>query len=111
MSDSDHDASEVGIHGVSTAELETMANTVREFFESANSLAGKSIPVEMLRAVGEQLAIADDLAGMLTREFRLSLDLFATIWKTRLLIQDTDFGGITGAELMARARADWAARN
>ena len=113
MSDNEHgDGGAIAwVHGVSPEDLETMANTLRNFFESVNRLAGNRIPVEMLRKVGEQLAIADDLAGMLTLEYELSLNLFALILKTRLLVEDLDFGGITGRELMDRARRDRLARN
>jgi hypothetical protein len=113
MSDNEHgDGGAIAwVHGVSPEDLEATANALRELFESVNRLAGKRIPVEMLRKVGEQLAIADDLAGILTREAELSLDLFALIWKTRLLVEDLDFGGITGRELMDRARRDRLARN
>lgn len=120
MSDDEHDDEHgdtrdgvaiAWVHGLSPEDLEAMASTLREFFESVNRLAGKRIPVERLRHIGEQLAIADDMAGYLTRETELSLDLFSLIWKTRLLVQDMDFGGITGRELMDRARRDRLARN
>ena len=85
MSDTEHGDGEAiaWVHGVSPEDLEATANTLREFFESVNRLAGKRIPVEILRHVGEQLAISDNLAGILTLEYELSLDLFALIWKTR----------------------------